>query len=698
MTRSAKTDSCALLSAGEWPSFLDRWLERGWLRPVDLAMAWLCRQRMPEISPLVLVAATLVSHQAGQGHVWLDLAGMVADPSGVLGLPPEGEEASACPPEDLPANCLKGVDCAQWLAVLAVPGLVERATVDPASTTPLVLHGHHLYLRRFWVCEQEVWADLRHRLACVAAVPDPVQVRELLDALLPERTPRGPMADWQRMACALMLRTHFGVITGGPGTGKTTTVVRLLALLHRFAVGAQPDRPLRIALAAPTGKAAARLSESIRDELERMHASGKVGDPLLLQAIPRQVTTLHRLLGGQYYSRHFRHGPDLPLPLDVLIVDEASMLGLELMADLLRALPKTARLYLLGDKDQLASVEAGAVLGSLSARATRGHYTPATCDWLAATTGHRIEEPLIDPMGTALDQAVLMLRRNFRFSSDSGIGQLAAAIRDGQVAKAAEWLARPCVDLEWMAIQEDPDAWERRLVADTEGRSIVKATEQNLEWLTRQFGYRAYLEQMHVARPGLGADMQEVDAWAAAVLRARGGFQVLCALRQGPWGVEGLNERIARRLVAAGLLSSWQGWYPGRPVLVTRNDYALGLMNGDIGIALEIPTTTGAWVLRVAFPDRNSGEDRVRWLAPSRLAAVETVFALTVHKSQGSEFSQVMLVLPDTSNPLLTRELIYTGLTRARNRFVLAGAGAKSLLFDAIERRVQRAGQDGVQP
>ena len=203
-------------------------------------------------------------------------------------------------------------------------------------------------------------------------------------------------------------------------------------------------------------------------------------------------------------------------------------------------------------------------------------------------------------------------------------------------------------------------------------------------------GYRHYLETLRQGQPAADADPSAFDGWAHDVLEAHGEFQVLCALRRGPWGVEGLNQRIARLLQSAGLIPAGSGWYLGRPVLVTRNDYGLGLMNGDIGITLERPDTADLSRLRVAFP-AGDGSGGIQWVLPSRLLAVETVYALTVHKSQGSEFAHAALVLPDRLNPILTRELIYTGITRARTHLTLVRPGDDQVLTDAIKRRVLRA-------
>jgi exodeoxyribonuclease V alpha subunit len=367
-----------------------------------------------------------------------------------------------------------------------------------------------------------------------------------------------------------------------------------------------------------------------------------------------------------------------------------------MMAAVLDALPASARLILLGDKDQLASVEAGAVLGELCQRAGEGHYTPATRDWLLAATGERIEAAMLDEQGTALDQSIAMLRHSHRFSAQSGIGQLATLVNAGDAAAVARIWTHGHADLALLVCSATDDASFKALVIDGYGgASDASASAQlfgaNGELGRPRYGYRHYLETMRTQQPDRYDAPEAFDIWARAVLKAHGEFQLLCALRRGPWGVEGLNKRIARLLQEDGLIAMRGEWYPGRPVLVTRNDYELGLMNGDIGITLELPGTTDENpVLRVAFPAAD-GTGGIKWVLPSRLQAVETVLALTVHKSQGSEFMHAALVLPDTFSPILSRELVYTGITRARAFLTLAIPQGKPVLEQAVCAKVQRA-------
>ena len=535
-----------------------------------------------------------------------------------------------------------------------------------------------------------------------------------------DRRAAGRPADWQKIACALASRQRFGLITGGPGTGKTTTVLRLLALLQWQAL-AERGTFLRIGLAAPTGKAAARLSGSIAGAIGRLPLDGVPQGEAIRAAIPHAVSTLHRLLGSRPDSRHFRHDARSPLRLDVLVIDEASMIDLEMMAAVMRALPASARLILLGDKDQLASVEAGAILGELCARAQQGHYWPATATWVNGVTREVVAPALQDAAGTPLDQSICMLRHSHRFGADSGIGRLAALVNAGDVQGVARlWreaghgsapgAAGPVRAGGNTGRSGTPEISGVPASAALDGmtggdqvpdiaRYEVDASRRGLRELVirgrgeQPVGYAHYLQVMRQHQPTPDADRATFDAWAQQVLQAHGRFQLLCALRQGHWGVDHLNRQIAVWLQGAGLLAASEGWYAGRPVMITHNDYELRLMNGDVGITLAGPEGR----LRVVFPDDRGG---VRWVLPSRLQAADTVFAMTVHKAQGSEFDHAALAMPEVLSPVLTRELVYTAITRARRFFTLVGpaadeeAGIRGLdgvMAQAIRRQVRRA-------
>jgi exodeoxyribonuclease V alpha subunit len=623
----------ALPNAPLLPARLRGWLEAGWLRATDVALAALLAEQGGERDETVLLLAAMASHRVGDGHVWLDLGSALADPGALW---PEQRPAGG----DTPPAWLAGLDGDAARARLARSAVVSGPAADAA--TPLVFADDRLYLRRYWANQRLIDSALAARLgAPLRTLPE---LRDSLERLFPPNGEDRP--DWQRVACALASRSRLTLITGGPGTGKTTTVVRLLGLLQERQLAAHPDQPLRIRLAAPTGKAAGRLGESIGRAVDALPLPEAVR-----RAIPREVSTLHRLLGPMPRSRLFRHHRHNPLHADLVVVDEASMIDQELTARLLDALRPETPLILLGDKDQLAAVEAGAVLGALCAGAEQGRYSAETVDWVARATGDDLRA--WQGEGSVLQQHLVMLRRSHRFSAGSGIGELAEAVCRGQFARVDALLAGsdPCV---------------RRLVLN--GPLDSRLEDEALR------GYRAYLERLRAERP-LGDGRAATEQWARQALRHFAAYQVLAVVRAGPLGVQGLNRRIAQRLCAAQLIERDQGWYEGRPVMVTRNDYELGLMNGDIGLCLNVRLANDdAARLRVAFelPDGS-----IRLLLPSRLEAVESVYAMTVHKSQGSEFDEVLLVRPESHAPLLSRELVYTAVTRARRAVTLTALGER---------------------
>ncbi|WP_263224781.1 exodeoxyribonuclease V subunit alpha [Pseudomonas alabamensis] len=649
---------------------LDRWVERSWLRPLDRAFVAFLATLEPGCDPLVLLAAALASHQLGHGHVCLDLPQTLLEPDFALSLPPEGDALAG--PLLLPSQLLGTLDATTWLQRLRDSVLVAEGDAPSQRERPLVVRHQRLYLRRYWRYERRIDQALRERLRVEEHLPPGLAAD--LARLFADGAPPGQI-DWQKLACALATRAAFSIITGGPGTGKTTTVVRLLALLQTPAV--EQGHPLRIRLAAPTGKAAARLTESIGQQVERLDV-----DAAVREHIPTDVSTVHRLLGSRPGSRHFRHHAGNRLPLDVLVVDEASMIDLEMMANLLEAMPPQARLVLLGDKDQLASVEAGAVLGDLCREAEEGFYSPDTLDWLQRVSGEALGDAGLQ-VGSVerhpLAQQLVMLRHSRRFGEGSGIGQLARCVNRQQAEAARALLTQGAHDLFCLTMRGEQDRAFDRLLLD--------GLEQGPDGPQ---GYRLYLNQLGRRRPPPDTpwDDPRWTAWAGEVLRQFERFQLLCAVRRGPWGVEGLNQRVAAVLHRAGLIDNQQQWYEGRPVLVTRNDYGLGLMNGDIGIALRLPDEQGEPTLRVAFA-RNDGQGGIRFVLPSRLNDVETVFAMTVHKSQGSEFAHTALVLPDVLNPVLTKELVYTGITRAKQCFSLIEP-RQGIFEEAVTRKVRR--------
>ncbi len=660
MTRADDTRAAVLRSLGEWA-------ERGWIRSLDAALARFIADLCPDAPGAVLLATALVATLEGQGHTCLVLDEL-ADAGGALPLSDEARDALARVLGSMPRSMPQGTDA--WRDVLAASDAVhvDRGRVADRDGTggnePLVLCGGRLYLRRYWRHERRVAARIRVRSETFALVDDDATrrnaacdraTREALDRLMPsDRKAIDDAVDWQKIACALALRGRLSIITGGPGTGKTFTAARVLALLHTTADA--PER-LRVALAAPTGKAAARLRQSIDEALGSMAPNGAARD---FFARIGPARTLHSLLGTRHGSRHFRHDASHPLDVDVLVVDEASMIHIEMMDALLDALPESSRLLLIGDKDQLASVEAGAVLGELCRDAEAVRYTPETARYVKAVAGQTVPASSIDLRGPPLAQQTIVLRRSQRFGG--AIDRLAQAVNRGDVGESAA-LLRSSAD--------DGLAW---IVSPSPSAIVALAVDGAA-------GYRRYVDALR-SRPSRASN--EVDAaWVRSVLDGFDRFRVLCAVRRGDWGVEQVNVAIEEALTARGHVAGGSDWYEGRPVLVTRNDASLGVFNGDIGIALGSSRGAG---LRVYFTDG----PRLRSIGVAHLAHVETAWAMTVHKAQGSEFDHAVLVLPADRSAVTTRELVYTGVTRARSAFTLVSSRGEALA-DAIGRTTRRS-------
>ena len=605
------------------------------------------------------LACVLLSELEGRGHSCLVLGDLALDPCVLMGW----TEAQWCALADAAGALPAGA--AGWQALLAQSSSVWQAG-QPDCQQPLVQDGGRLYLRRYWRHERQVAHAMAARCSAVRT-PDVARVRQWLDLLFDQDNAGQSGAegapDWQKIACAIALRGSVAIITGGPGTGKTYTVASLLALL--FAVADDPAK-VRIALAAPTGKAAARLKQSIDDALSSL--AQKIDGKLPLAELTARMgpaRTLHSLLGARPGTRAFQHHAGNLLDVDVLIVDEASMVHLEMMEALLDALPAKAMLILLGDKDQLASVEAGAVLGDLCHDAQAGAYSSASIDYVQAASGQAIGAAFHcdGKTGGALAQQTVMLRHSRRFSGP--IGALALAVNAG---RATDVLA--C------------------LRGDGSGKGEVVWTMPaqpsallQLAWSGRPGAAGGYRDYLVLVKAGPGG--QAHPAWVRDVLLMFQSFRILCAVRDGEWGVAGINEAIEQRLEREGMILR-SAWYVGRPVMVTRNDYGAKVFNGDIGLTLRDPSRPSS--LRVYFLE---GEV-VRSVLATRLRHVETAFAMTVHKSQGSEFLHTVLVLPKEGAGMLARELIYTGITRARNFFTLVSP-TQTVLLDAIGRRTRRA-------
>ena len=497
----------------------------------------------------------------------------------------------------------------------------------PTGDSPIVVEGEHAWLRRYWRYEREIEAALRLRAIPFATLPAADEVAKALHELLPGADDKE--TDWQRVAAVSALRAPLTVICGGPGTGKTFTALRVLALIQRFA-----GRRLRMGLAAPTGKAAQRLGESAQLGLQSLPLSEDQR-----ASLPSEAMTLHRLLG--FHPQSVQPACDVSrlLDLDVLVVDECSMVDLPLMAKLLRALKPDCRLILLGDPDQLPAVENGAVLATLAAQNLRNEQTIESAKWLADTHAAKVAS---SAGISAIGARIVRLERPRRFGGDSGIAQLVRAIRLGDTERVFTSLS-----------ESDDIFWSEQ------------------PWRLDSTATRAALRE---SWQGLTTADSPHDA-----LECLGRYRILCALREGPRGVAGLNQAVASALHGA---QAAQMFIAGRPILITSNQHALGLYNGDVGVILGEHADAP---LRAWFARRDGG---VQALLPAQLPPHESAYAMTVHKAQGSEFDAVELVLPDEPHPLLTREWLYTAASRARTQLRIHAS--REVIFAALQQRTRR--------
>jgi exodeoxyribonuclease V alpha subunit len=526
---------------------------------------------------------------------------------------------------------------------------------DEAHVKPFVCHKEMLYLQRYFLYETEIVERIRAR-----AERSRLKWNERADELVILRdagyTPAVGISetgdggfnqtDWQTAAVIRALCSDFGIITGGPGTGKTTTLVRLLEGVHRLNPNA------RVALAAPTGKASMRMLESIRQQ------SGPLTADLQLWLGGLKPFTLHRLLGYVPHSIYFKYNRNRPLPYDWVVIDEASMVDVPMFAKLLEACAPETRLLLLGDKDQLASVESGSLLGDLCASAgALNRFAPGERERINQFVIHpqrKIGPEAESDEWSPLGRCITELRWSHRFKTDSGVGRLARAVLGGQASEAVDVLRHPPNENELMWYPGGgSDAWVSVL------GDVLKA-------------YKSYLEAEDVAE----------------ALHRFKEYRVLTPVREGQQGLHTLNLKIeeALRQRYPSLIGQREVFYRNRPLLVTRNDYALGLFNGDIGLVRPDPAHHGQ--LRVWFEANEEGGG-LRSIHPSAIGACETAYVMTIHKSQGSEFDRVLMVLPEREeHKLLTRELIYTGITRARKH--LAVWGPEAVFMAGVERNIQR--------
>jgi exodeoxyribonuclease V alpha subunit len=592
---------------------LDLYLESDSFSSLDRHFAGFIQKLSGASSPELVLAAALVSHATGEGHICLDLA--LEQPLDLH----EIRERFALPEKGL------------WEKKLRESDVVGK----PGEHRPLVLdHKARLYLYRYWEYQEELARGIRRRIDREEDAQDMQALRQRLRRVF--HAPENSQTDWQKIAAFAAIRKRFCVIAGGPGTGKTTTVAKILALL----IEQNKGRRLRISLVSPTGKGAARLQEAMKKAKENLPA-GEAAKAL----IPDEASTIHRLLGPAGNSPYFHYNRRHLLPVDTVVVDEASMVDLALMSKLVQALPSEARLILLGDKDQLSSVEAGAVLGDICDTVRPHPFSTAFCAEIQEATGYEIRGA---KHAAKLSDSIVRLTRSYRFSDESGIAGLSGLVNRGDGFGAFKTLAGGThEDLAWKRLPSPralPGALNDRVLGE----------------------FRCLFE----------SDKPE------EVFGLLDRFRVVCALREGPFGARAVNLVVEHALRKQRIIGGGR-WYKGRPLLITQNDYNLGLYNGDTGIVLPDPSAGGD--LRAFFPSR---EGAFRRLHPLRLPEHETVYAMTVHKSQGSEFDRVLLMLPDRDSPVVTRELIYTAVTRARDRVEVWGH--EDVFVGAVSRRIER--------
>lgn len=574
---------------------------------IDQHFAALMNRLAKVPSPELELAAKLVSNFRARGDVCVPLRDVTATEAGKMGS------------TEIPA--LKN-----WVKKLRSSGVVG----DPGEFAPLILdHSDRLYFQRYWKYEDELGRNLQARLGDKWPLDfDPGDLVQGIAELFP-----GP-SDLQKVAAFVAATSRLCVISGAPGTGKTRTIVLICALLIRLAA----KRELTFALAAPTGKAAARLKETIAQTGVSLRLPGDL-------KLPADASTIQRLLGARGDSPHFRHNAKSPLTADVVIVDEASMIDLALLAKLFDAIRPDARIILVGDKDQLASVEAGSAFRDICTPGFELGVSVSLAEAFAKSTGEKLD-------GTSTDQApihsvVVELRRNYRFTPGAGIGELSSAVNRGDAVDAIAVLKS--------------------------GGSIRWRPTPSLKNFERELRERVF--------PRFEKLLKLSDP--AVALKQLAEFAVLCALRRGPLGAETVNALLEGMLRETGLIEGAGRYHAGEPIIIVRNDYNVGLFNGDLGIVLP-DAITGE--LRVFF---RGEEDEVLNFAPGRLPAHEPAFALTVHKSQGSEFRDALVILPERHAPVLTRELLYTGITRVRETVEVWAS--EEILRQTIERKIARS-------
>ncbi|MBN1675256.1 MAG: exodeoxyribonuclease V subunit alpha [Kiritimatiellae bacterium] len=566
----------------------------------------------------IQLAAALASSWRRRGHVCLDLADL--------------QETMLLGPDGLPVADITLPEREDWVNGLRAADVVRDDQAAETCKAPLVLDSRgRLYLFRYWRFQKWLIEGIAQRVDAPVEGIDEARLSEGLDRLFPAR----PGIDWQRAAAVMSVLKRFSVISGGPGTGKTYTAARILVLLL------EQDPKIRIAFAAPTGKAKSRLQESIKAAKADIDCDAAVKERIR----DDQTFTVHRLLGGRPGMSQYRYNAENPLPYDVVILDETSMVDIALMARLIRALPPDGRLILLGDRDQLASVEAGTVLGDICDAGNEHPFSSAFAAKVGELAGMQV--PAGEEHGPVMRDSIVVLRESRRFHQDSQINRLALAVNAGDAERAITIVKGGSTD---------------ELIWDEIPR--IGARHDTLAPYVKE-GYAAYLAAQTVE-----------DA-----LKAFTRFRILCAHRVGPYGSEALNEMVRDILAASGRVLRHGEWYHKRPVIVTENDYNLQLFNGDIGMTWEEAGQT-----RVYFPGEPG---RPRPVRTTGMPTHETAYALTIHKSQGSEFERVLVMLSNRESRVMTRELVYTGITRAQSHVHIWAT--EPVFRQAVATSIQRA-------
>jgi exodeoxyribonuclease V alpha subunit len=608
--------------------------KQGLLRDIDIQFSEVLRSLTGEQDTLVQLGAALASAVISDGHICADLPAITQKPLKLkqavdkIEGKKEGDEAK-----------VEWPDLETWVAAVKSSSAVSCQE----NNRPLYLDAaDRLYLNRYWAYQTRLVRSIRARLCLSDQSIDLALLKDGLVRLFDlESAQSKSHLPWQAIAAVGALRQNFCVISGGPGTGKTSTVVRILALLFEQAKAKDEAFP-RVILLAPTGKAASRMEESIRQKKGQLNC-----EPAIIEALPQTASTIHRgLKSTRQAGLPFQYHRENPLPFDVVIVDEASMISFSMMTHLMDAVPKSAKLVLLGDEHQLASVQAGAILGDICHEQHRGPHSVSFGREVTDLLDVSFDETAEDV--PSIRDAIIELKQSHRFDDSKGIGALARAIKAGDSGEVLELL------------KGDTHA---NIHLITEGKDI----SEDVQGLISS-NYASYLD--------CDDPLDKLNAFNQ--------FRVLCAHRRGDFGSERFNTLIASILAKSHGLSSSTAWYPQLPVMVTKNDYRQSLFNGDIGIIARASDDPSRLVTQFPGPG-----NRVREFSPSRLPAHEPVFAMTIHKSQGSEFNRVLVVLPKEVSPILSRELLYTAVTRAASEvFILANEDVIKL---AVKQEISRA-------